>query len=178
MKKIKLCDFGNALSLSEAGITEYIASRYYRAPEIILGCKFDTQVDMWSLGATLSEACTGKILFPGISNHDMIRLMLNLKGIKMPEWMIKEGQFSNKHFDAEGKFIMREQGPLRVGTDDLMAALKAANKKADAKVLVFFKDFLQKCLTIDPKERLCPEDALGHPFIGLKAKKRIEFKNN
>lgn len=177
MKKIKLCDFGNILHLSEAGITEYVASRYYRAPEIILGCKFDTQVDMWSLGATLFEACTGKILFPGVSNHDMLRLMLNLKGAKMPEWMLKEGQFSSKHFDSEGK-LSAQEGPLRVGVEDLMSAIKAASKRSDPKELVFFKDFLQKCLAIDPRERLCPEEALGHSFIGLKAKQKIDLTAN
>ena len=154
-----------------------MASRYYRAPEVILGCQFDTQIDMWSLGVTLFEAYTGKVLFPGVSNHDMIRLIINLKGTKMPDWMKKEGQFSKKHFDEDGNFIVQE-GLLRTGTDDLMAALKASNKTADPKILVFFKDFLQKCLTIDPKERLCPEEALGHTFIGLRAKKRLDLANN
>ena len=65
--------------MEDIGITEYIASRYYRAPEIILGCQFDTQIDIWGLGATLFEIYTGKILFPGASNSDMLRLMLKLK---------------------------------------------------------------------------------------------------
>ena len=40
-KKIKLCDFGSCISIEESSITEYIASRYYRAPEIMIGCQFD-----------------------------------------------------------------------------------------------------------------------------------------
>ena len=40
-KKIKLCDFGSCVSIEEAGITEYMVSRFYRAPEIMLGCQFD-----------------------------------------------------------------------------------------------------------------------------------------
>lgn len=40
-QKIKLCDFGSCVSVDECGIIEYMASRFYRAPEIMLGCKFD-----------------------------------------------------------------------------------------------------------------------------------------
>ena len=41
IKKIKLCDFGSCLSTEEAAITEYMVSRFYRAPEIMLGTEFD-----------------------------------------------------------------------------------------------------------------------------------------
>ena len=147
-KKLKLCDFGTVLRFSDVGVTEYVASRYYRAPEIILGCQFDSQIDMWSLGASLFEAYTGKILFQGISNNDMIRMMIKMKGIKVPAWMIKEGQFSRKHFDEKGAFIpgkVDDASTLRPAVEELMAALKAVNPKADATGLVLFKDFLQKC---------------------------------
>jgi len=180
-KRIKLCDFGSAMYLSEAGITEYVQSRYYRAPEIILGCQFDYQIDMWSLGCTLFEAYTsGKILFPGVSNYDMLRLMLKLKSSKFPKWMTKDGQFSKKHFDENGQLIgcKVDPGLLRPGIDDLMVAIKAVNSKIEPMTLVLLKDFLQKCLTIDPKERMCVEDALGHPFIGLKSKPRLYSDNS
>ena len=56
---IKLSDFGSALYQDECGITEYLVSRYYRAPEIILGCQYDTPVDTWSAAVTLFELYTG-----------------------------------------------------------------------------------------------------------------------
>ncbi len=103
-QRVKICDFGTALRANEVGVTEYVASRYYRAPEIILGCHFDTQIDMWGLGATLFEVYTGKILFPGVSNNDMLRLMLKMK-CKLSPNMLKGGKFSAKHFDEKGNFI-------------------------------------------------------------------------
>jgi serine/threonine-protein kinase PRP4 len=47
--------------------------RFYRAPEIILGLKYDFAVDLWSAGCTIYELYTGKIMFPGHTNNDMLR---------------------------------------------------------------------------------------------------------
>ncbi len=100
----KLCDLGSVLAINEIGVTEYVASRYYRAPEVILGCQFDYQIDMWSLGTTLYEAYTGRVLFVGPSNNEMLKLMMKLKG-KFPNWMLRKGQFSHRHFDDRGLFV-------------------------------------------------------------------------
>lgn len=75
-KKIKLCDFGSCLSVDEAGVTEYMVSRYYRAPEIILGLVFDQAIDIWSAGVSLFELYTGKVMFPGRSNNEMLKLIM------------------------------------------------------------------------------------------------------
>lgn len=56
-----------------------------------------------------------------------------------------------------------------------MSALKSINPQEDPKLLVFFKDFLQKLLTMDPNERITPEEALGHSFVGLRAKPKIVY---
>ena len=79
-KKIKLCDFGSCLSIGEVGITEYMVSRFYRAPEIMLGCKFDLAIDIWSAGVTLFELYTGKVMFYGRSNNEMLKLIMQSKG--------------------------------------------------------------------------------------------------
>ena len=73
---LKLCDFGSASYLSENEITPYLVSRFYRAPEIILGCSYNYAVDVWSVGCTLFELYTGKILFPGKTNNHMLKLMV------------------------------------------------------------------------------------------------------
>lgn len=52
-KKIKFCDFGTAFPIDEASIVEYLVARYYRAPEIMLGCHIDYSIDTWSVGCTL-----------------------------------------------------------------------------------------------------------------------------
>jgi serine/threonine-protein kinase PRP4 len=62
-KTVKICDFGTALTTDEANLVDYMQSRFYRAPEIILGCPYDASIDMWSAACTIYELYTGKILF-------------------------------------------------------------------------------------------------------------------
>jgi mitogen-activated protein kinase 15 len=70
---VKIADFGLARSLSEqedetAILTEYVATRWYRAPEILLGStRYSKAVDMWSVGCILGEMINGKAVFPGTS---------------------------------------------------------------------------------------------------------------
>ena len=71
---LKLADFGSASHVAENEITPYLVSRFYRAPEIILGMKYDFGVDLLSSGATFYELYTGKIMFPGQSNNHMLKL--------------------------------------------------------------------------------------------------------
>ena len=76
----KLADFGLARSVAsinqgtgEAVMTEYVATRWYRAPEILLGSSSYTKaVDMWSVGCILGEMYTGKAIFPGTSTLNQI----------------------------------------------------------------------------------------------------------
>eukprot|EP00250_Pteridium_aquilinum_P018791 c24207_g1_i1 orf=209-3775(+) len=86
---LKLCDFGSAMFAGENEITPYLVSRFYRAPEIILGLPYDHPLDMWSVGCCLYEFFTGKVLFPGPTNNDMLRLHMELKG-PFPKKMLKK----------------------------------------------------------------------------------------
>jgi serine/threonine protein kinase len=60
--------------------------RFYRAPEIILGLKYDFAVDLWSAGCTIYELYTGKIMFPGHTNNDMLRLVSSKKTVLIVIW--------------------------------------------------------------------------------------------
>jgi serine/threonine protein kinase len=65
---IKLCDFGLSRGIEEGleDLTEYVVTRYYRAPEIMLSSHEYTQaVDIWSVGCTFGEILARKVLFPG-----------------------------------------------------------------------------------------------------------------
>lgn len=91
---VKLCDFGLARSLTGReeesldspdecanndlpALTEYVATLWYRAPEILLACRRYTKgVDMWSLGCILAEMLCGRPLFPGNSTLDQIDRIL------------------------------------------------------------------------------------------------------
>mmetsp|Transcript_11926 Transcript_11926/g.1793 ORF Transcript_11926/g.1793 Transcript_11926/m.1793 type:complete len:160 (+) Transcript_11926:205-684(+) len=65
---LKLCDFGLSRNISEGleDLTEYVVTRYYRAPEIMLSShEYTKAVDIWSLGCTFGEMLAKKVLFPG-----------------------------------------------------------------------------------------------------------------
>lgn len=66
---INFSDFGLSRAMSTQkgeDLTEYVVTRYYRAPEVMLSShEYTKSVDMWSVGCTLGEVLTGKFLFPG-----------------------------------------------------------------------------------------------------------------
>jgi len=105
---LKLCDLGSATDISYENtstmITPYLVSRFYRAPEIILGLPYDMAVDVWSIGCTLYELYTGRILFPGRSNREMIRLMMECKG-RFNMKATKKAKFGSDYFDEVGGFL-------------------------------------------------------------------------
>jgi mitogen-activated protein kinase 15 len=84
---LKVADFGLARSVScdddssSPVMTDYVATRWYRAPEIVLGSvKYSKAVDMWSVGCILGELLLGKALFPGKSTMNQIELIMGLLG--------------------------------------------------------------------------------------------------
>ncbi|CAH2245771.1 jg21923, partial [Pararge aegeria aegeria] len=104
---LKLCDFGAASHITENEITPYLVSRFYRAPEIILGVPYDFGIDMWSTACTVYELSTGKIMFSGKSNNEMLKYVMDLKG-KLPNKIIKKGLFKDQHFDSNCNFLYHE----------------------------------------------------------------------
>lgn len=67
-------------------MTEYVATRWYRAPEILLGStKYTKAVDMWSIGCILGELIVGKAIFPGTSTLNQIERVLELCGRPNPD---------------------------------------------------------------------------------------------
>ena len=111
-KTIKLADFGTAVDKRDViERTEYLVSRFYRAPEIILGMDIGYPVDMWAVGCTVYELWTGKILFTGRSNNQMVKSFMDCLGWPS-EKLLKKGLLNNvlEHFEAGPplKFISRE----------------------------------------------------------------------
>jgi len=74
---VQLADFGSAIASDspELQVTPYLVSRFYRAPEIILGLLPTFAIDLWSLGVTVAELYLGNVLFRGKSNNDMLYVM-------------------------------------------------------------------------------------------------------
>ncbi|GMT36747.1 hypothetical protein PFISCL1PPCAC_28044, partial [Pristionchus fissidentatus] len=79
--RVKVIDFGSASHRSKAVTNTYLQSRYYRAPEIILGLPFKESIDMWSLGCVIAELFLGWPLYPGSSEYDQIRYIVQTQGL-------------------------------------------------------------------------------------------------
>ena len=77
----------------------------------MLGCPYDTAVDMWSAACTIFELYTGKILFPGKDNNEMLKLILQTKG-RFNNKMLKRGEFSSQYFDHHNNFLSTEIDPV------------------------------------------------------------------
>ncbi|KAG5841812.1 hypothetical protein ANANG_G00170920 [Anguilla anguilla] len=174
---LKLCDFGSASHVADNDITPYLVSRFYRAPEIIIGKPYDYGIDMWSVGCTLYELYTGKILFPGKTNNHMIKLAMDLKG-KMPNKMIRKGLFKDQHFDQNLNFLyievdkVTEREKVTVmstinPTKDLLTDMIGCQRLPEdqRKKVVQLKDLLDQILMLDPAKRISINQALQHPYI-------------
>lgn len=179
MNILKLCDLGTASHITEAETAPYLVSRFYRAPELILGIPYDYGIDIWSVGCTLFELYTGKILFTGRNNNGMLRSIMECRG-KYPHKLLRKGSESYKYFDdllnfhaiEEDKHTRRlvtkvieiKARPLR----DLRSRIVPKGKKMDdieRKEIELFLDLLDKCLDLRVEKRITPNEALKHPFI-------------
>ncbi|CAG2102286.1 unnamed protein product [Medioppia subpectinata] len=174
---LKLCDFGSASDANENEITPYLVSRFYRAPEIILGHSYDFSIDMWSVGCTLYELYCGKIMFSGKSNNQMLKFFMDFKG-RMNNKFVRKSAFKDQHFDANCNFLYQEVDrvtekdkivvisniqPIRDLNSELIA--DQTLDETEHRKVSQLKDILEKILMLDPTKRLTITQALSHPFI-------------
>lgn len=74
---------------------------------LVIGAKYDYGIDLWSVATTVFELYTGKIMFSGKTNNEMLKLMMDYKG-KMPNKMIRKGALRDQHFDENCNFLYHE----------------------------------------------------------------------
>jgi len=83
-KELKICDFGFARVLSNkagaGGLTDYVATRWYRAPELLLSNNYGKEVDIWAAGCIMGEITDGEALFPGESEIDQLFCIQKILG--------------------------------------------------------------------------------------------------
>ena len=155
---LKIIDFGSSCFTSEK-IYCYIQSRFYRAPEVILGLEYDIEIDMWSLGCLLYELYTGKPIFPGENEYDQLYYIIEFLGLP-PKFMIDNSPKKNLFFDQFGNCLEKKTsfGKIRKpNTKSIRKRLKFADKD--------FVRFVEECLKWDRKNRLTPFNALKHKWI-------------
>nr|CAI5828114.1 unnamed protein product [Callosobruchus analis] len=179
---VKLCDFGFArliANLNEA-CTEYVATRWYRAPELLVGDpNYSSPVDVWAIGCLFAEIMTGDPLFPGESDIDQFYLIVKLLG---------------EYFHQAMRVFIRRQRITYTSRSNLVntvvmflgrpsnRVLQLASKNTRLKTALrvpegsslqkrfsswtpLALDFLNSCLRMDPVQRLTCEDLLKHRYF-------------
>ncbi len=74
---------------------------------VVLGLSHDYGIDLWSVAVTLYEVYTGRIMFGGKSNNQMLKFIMDVKG-KFPNKLIRRSQFKDQHFDQNCNFLYHE----------------------------------------------------------------------
>lgn len=155
---IKMIDLGSSCFEDERVYT-YIQSRFYRAPEVILGATYDCGIDMWSLACILAELYTGYPLFPGENEAEQIACFMEINGVP-PRALLDKSERGKKYFDSSGepKLVANSKGKKRTpNSKDLGALLRCTDRG--------FIDFLSRCLRWNVADRITPDAALRHPWI-------------
>lgn len=101
---IKIIDFGSSCFQDERVYT-YIQSRFYRAPEIILGIPYTPAIDMWSFGCIMAEFCIGSPLFPGEDEMEQLAMMMEVCGTPSHE-VLRTSTRRKKFFQDDGAPIL------------------------------------------------------------------------
>lgn len=164
--EIKICDFGLARfthaavpptnnffsqeeSNSDSALTEYVVTRWYRAPEVMLRCKqYDSKLDIWSIGCIMAELVLRRPMFPGRDYIHQLQLIVENIGSPSPQ------QMSFISGEKAKKFIAKQKNSPGL---DFQQVFKSLGPEG--------ADFLSLLLTINPFNRPSAEDALLHPYL-------------
>ena len=176
---VKVIDFGSSCYEHQRVYT-YIQSRFYRAPEVILGGRYSMPIDMWSLGCILAELSTGTPLFAGEDEADQLACIIEVIG--MPSQSLLDVCKRSRHFinsrgfprycsltaSPSGRYQLsggrsgrgKYRGPP--ASRDLAKALRGCEDS-------LFVDFLSRCFEWDPAKRMTPPQALNHAWLRRRA---------
>ncbi len=165
---VKLCDFGLARSLVPSSnrdgnvlMTDYTATRWYRAPEILLGSpSYGFPVDLFAVGCVLGELLQGKPLFAGSSTLNQVEKLLELLG--SPDE--RDIQAINSPYAKTILETIKIGGPVNADKTPLQHLTnKLRMKICDAPAEGV--DLLAHLLLFNPLKRISAENALRHPFL-------------
>uniref|UniRef100_A0A7N0TDA6 Mitogen-activated protein kinase n=1 Tax=Kalanchoe fedtschenkoi TaxID=63787 RepID=A0A7N0TDA6_KALFE len=147
---LKICDFGLARTTSETDfMTEYVVTRWYRAPELLLNCsEYTGAIDIWSVGCILAEIMLREPLFPGKDYVQQLRLITELLG--SPE----DSDLGFLRSDNARKYIKK-----------LNHCPKQEFLKKFPNMTPLAVDLAERMLVFDPCKRITVEEALNHPYL-------------
>ncbi|XP_022137458.1 mitogen-activated protein kinase 9-like [Momordica charantia] len=162
--RLKICDFGLArVSFGDAPSTifwtDYVATRWYRAPELCgsFFSKYTPAIDIWSIGCIFAEMLTGKPLFPGKNVVHQLDLITDLFGTPDAESIAK---------------IRNEKARRYLGNMRKKPPVPFSRKFPNVDPLAL--TLLERLLAFDPKRRLTAEEALSDPYFNGMEKADLE----
>jgi mitogen-activated protein kinase 15 len=158
--RVKIADFSLARYIGgmdkDQGIimSDYVAARWYRAPEILLGSsRYDEKADMWGLGCIIAELYLNRPLFPGSSTLNQVSRIIEITGKPEAEDLaeihspVARTMFENLKLDRGPPKDIRDVVSM-ADTDDPEAY-----------------DLMEKLLCFRPSERISAEEAFRHPYV-------------
>lgn len=157
-KIVKICDFGSSKQILEGDkSTPYIVSRYYRSPELLLGCNnYNFSIDIFAVGCIMAELFTLNPLFAG-----------KTEGLQFFEHVCLLGKPDKKYFDRFQltsdirNFFLNMEDNIKY---DLKKILNISGSYSP-KDVELATDLIDKCLLWDYDKRITAADALDHPFF-------------
>lgn len=148
---VKLCDFGFARLLTGPGdeYTDYVATRWYRAPELLVGdTQYGPPVDVWAIGCVFAELLSGQALWPGRSDVDQLYLIKKSLGDLIP-----------RHVDIfrSNQFFRGINIPECIKLEPLDYLFSTSSDKA--------LKFMKACLVMEPSDRLSCSELMNHEYF-------------
>ncbi|OAC98943.1 hypothetical protein MUCCIDRAFT_157358 [Mucor lusitanicus CBS 277.49] len=161
---VKIADLGNACWM-DGEYTHVIQTRQYRSPEVIVGCKWTNEADMWSTACMIFELLTGEFLFDPRAgskyNKDDDHLAQILELMRnVPKVLISGGEFSREFFDRTGKLKHIKKLRYRRLRDVLHDTFLVPPEDADAASV-----FLLPMLEMDMAKRAPASQMLKSPWL-------------
>ncbi|OXB54881.1 hypothetical protein ASZ78_016594, partial [Callipepla squamata] len=157
---LKILDFGLArTACTNFMMTPYVVTRYYRAPEVILGMGYKENVDIWSVGCIMGELVKGCVIFQGTDHIDQWNKVIEQLGTPSAEFMKKLQPTVRNYVENRPKYpgIKFEE----LFPDWIFPSESDRDKLKTSQA----RDLLSKMLVVDPDKRISVDEALRHPYI-------------
>uniref|UniRef100_A0A2P2I2L9 Stress-activated protein kinase JNK n=1 Tax=Hirondellea gigas TaxID=1518452 RepID=A0A2P2I2L9_9CRUS len=160
---LKILDFGLARTAGTTFMmTPYVVTRYYRAPEVILGMGYTENVDIWSVGCIMGEMIRGGVLFPGTDHIDQWNKIIEQLGTPSHEFMQRLQPTVRNYVENRPRCC--GYNFERLFPDVLFPSESTDHNRLKASQA---RDLLSRMLVIDPERRTSVDEALMHPYINI-----------
>ncbi|XP_014283037.1 mitogen-activated protein kinase 9-like isoform X1 [Halyomorpha halys] len=153
---LKILDFGLSRAICHSWkMSPYVVTRYYRAPEIILGIGYKENVDIWSIGCIFGEIITGNVMFRGNDQIDQWNKIIELLGTPSKDFI------DTLRPDIQ-RYVQHLQYFPPTPFENIFHVLESDQ---NPEAMMDLRDLLSKMLIIDPRQRMSVDQALHHPYV-------------